>query len=93
MNKPKNKDVWVPQDDGGERLKRNGRLTPIMRYPSTVDNAEELCKVLTAVDNGTTDCDEYVVRRNPNGQWVGGRIICRCRLMARTHHDGNETTV
>ncbi len=51
MNKPKNKDVWVPQDDGGERLKRNGRLTPIMRYPSTVDNAEELCKVLTAVDN------------------------------------------
>jgi len=69
MAKAKNRDIWKPNGDGGEVLWRNGRRTPLVRYPSTVDNAAELCKVLTAVDNGTADCDEYVVRRNPNGKW------------------------
>lgn len=65
MGKPKNRDVWKPNGDGGEVLWRNGRRTALERYPSAVDNTEELVKVLTAVYG----CDEYVVRRNPNGQW------------------------
>jgi hypothetical protein len=69
MSKPKNKDMWLPHHDGGERLVRNGRETPIVRYPSTVDNAEALVKILTAVEAGSNDCDEFVVRLNPNGQW------------------------